>query len=171
MLERVKNRITSLITDTDECIHYPYLNTDGYGDIQHNVNKIKKHLLAHRASYIIYNGELNPEEIVRHTCDNPSCINPKHLLKGTHFDNVQDRVNRKRSAIGSKNGRYIDGRTLNKLSKTHHHSRKLTFDQVREILQYLKDKKTCKEIANLFNVKESLIRDISSGRTYKQVER
>lgn len=171
MLERVKNRITSLITDTDECIHYPYLNTDGYGDIQYNVNKIKKHLLAHRASFIIYNGELLSTDIVRHTCDTPSCINPKHLLKGTHLDNVRDRVKRNRSAIGSKNGRYIDGRSSIKIKKIHNHSRKLTDSQVVEVLNYLKDGKKLREVSEILNINYSLIKDISSGRTYKHIKR
>jgi len=29
-------------------------------------------------------------EVVRHTCDNARCINPNHLLSGSHLDNMQD---------------------------------------------------------------------------------
>ncbi len=36
--------------------------------------------------------------IVRHTCDNPRCINPEHLLGGTRGDNNRDRAARGRSA-------------------------------------------------------------------------
>jgi len=43
--------------------------------------------------------------VVRHTCDNPLCINPDHLLIGTHAENVQDRVARNRSAVGENHGR------------------------------------------------------------------
>lgn len=35
---------------------------------------------------------------VRHTCDNPRCINPEHLLLGTWADNNRDRAERVRSA-------------------------------------------------------------------------
>lgn len=36
--------------------------------------------------------------VVRHTCDNPRCINPKHLIGGTLADNNRDRAERGRSA-------------------------------------------------------------------------
>lgn len=36
--------------------------------------------------------------VVRHTCDNPRCINPDHLIGGTKADNNRDRVVRGRSA-------------------------------------------------------------------------
>jgi hypothetical protein len=35
-------------------------------------------------------------ETVRHTCDNPNCVNPSHLVKGTQKQNVQDCLNRGR---------------------------------------------------------------------------
>lgn len=39
-------------------------------------------------------------QVVRHTCDNGRCINPEHLLLGSHQDNVQDRVDRGRTPKG-----------------------------------------------------------------------
>lgn len=36
--------------------------------------------------------------VVRHTCDNPRCINPSHLISGTLADNNRDRAERGRSA-------------------------------------------------------------------------
>lgn len=34
--------------------------------------------------------------IARHSCDNPRCINPEHLVIGTQQDNVQDMMDRGR---------------------------------------------------------------------------
>lgn len=42
--------------------------------------------------------------VVRHTCDNPRCINPEHLTLGTYQDNMDDKVLRGRSARGESHG-------------------------------------------------------------------
>lgn len=34
--------------------------------------------------------------VVRHSCDNPSCCNPLHLLVGSQQENIQDAYDRKR---------------------------------------------------------------------------
>lgn len=44
-------------------------------------------------------------DVVMHTCDNPRCVNPKHLKAGTVDDNNKDRAIKKRSAIGEDSGR------------------------------------------------------------------
>jgi hypothetical protein len=54
-------------------------------------------------SHFIKTGET--PEVVRHTCDNPACVNPNHLLGGTQQQNIDDRQRRDRQAKGSRNGR------------------------------------------------------------------
>lgn len=60
-----------------------------------------KCMLLHRITYC-FTHRVPPEyiegSVIRHTCDNPRCINPQHLLLGTQQDNVQDRVYRERCA-------------------------------------------------------------------------
>lgn len=53
---------------------------------------------AHRVSFELNNGAIPAGLMVRHRCDNPGCVNPKHLITGTALDNVNDRVVRGRSA-------------------------------------------------------------------------
>jgi hypothetical protein len=56
---------------------------------------------AHRAAFLIANGEI-PDEApnVLHSCDNPPCCNPAHLRAGTFRDNNLDIVLRGRTAHG-----------------------------------------------------------------------
>ena len=58
---------------------------------------------AHRFSYIISKGPISKGLLVRHVCDNPSCVRPEHLELGTHKDNMQDKVSRNRSIKGTNN--------------------------------------------------------------------
>lgn len=51
---------------------------------------------AHRVAYTLTKGEIPEGLVVRHTCDNPACCNPGHLILGTRNDNNQDRAERKR---------------------------------------------------------------------------
>ncbi|WP_139234271.1 HNH endonuclease [Methylobacterium pseudosasicola] len=44
--------------------------------------------------------------VVRHSCDNPICCNPAHLITGTQRQNVEDTVNRSRFAKGWLPGRF-----------------------------------------------------------------
>ena len=55
---------------------------------------------AHRVAYEIFVGPVPDGLLVRHTCDNPPCVNPRHLLVGTHQDNSDDKVARARQVRG-----------------------------------------------------------------------
>lgn len=56
----------------------------------------KRRLGAHKVSYVVHVGSVGPGQVVMHTCDNPSCINPDHLRLGTVRDNVSDCINKNR---------------------------------------------------------------------------
>ncbi len=77
---------------------------DGYGQVVVD----GKRLLAHRLAYCEFNN-LNYSDIkgkvVRHKCDNPTCVNPLHLELGSHADNMADRAVRNRTAKGEVHGR------------------------------------------------------------------
>lgn len=40
--------------------------------------------------------EVQPQQVVCHTCDNPPCIWPGHLFVGDQADNEQDKVAKRR---------------------------------------------------------------------------
>lgn len=60
----------------------------GYGQMRCG----KKLVLAHRASWAAFKGEIPVGLFVLHKCDNPSCCNPEHLFLGTNADNMNDMV-------------------------------------------------------------------------------
>lgn len=74
---------------------------DGYGTLASGGGKT---MLAHRMSYEAHIGPIPVGEVVRHTCDNPPCINPAHLLTGIQADNVRDAMDRDRVARGENSG-------------------------------------------------------------------
>lgn len=73
---------------------------DGYGRIVCN----KRLQMAHRVSWLIYNGTIKNKLYVLHKCHNPPCVNPKHLYLGTHRQNMIDAlINDKTVAAINKN--------------------------------------------------------------------
>lgn len=90
---------------SNDCIdHGQKGNKKGYGKTSRGRNT---NVLIHRAVYCDAHGlPLSAIDglVIRHTCDNPRCINPLHLVKGTHQDNVRDRVERGRTARGEGHG-------------------------------------------------------------------
>jgi len=71
---------------------------------------------AHRIAWILNYGQIPNGLHVLHKCDNPSCVNPKHLYLGTNKDNVWDKVNRGRLVIPDNKGE-SNGQAILKLSQ------------------------------------------------------
>lgn len=63
------------------------LQRDGYAKI----NK-QGFWQGHILSYYVFYNSYNPQLLVLHKCHVRSCINPKHLYQGTHFDNNRDTI-------------------------------------------------------------------------------
>ncbi len=55
---------------------------------------------AHRASWMLHNGDIPCGSWVLHRCDVAGCVNPDHLYLGDHAQNTLDAVKRKRMSSG-----------------------------------------------------------------------
>ena len=109
-------RFWSHVQVTDGCWEYTgFRDQQGYGKL---MRKGRGNLFAHRYAYEQSFGP--PTGVVRHTCDNPPCCRPDHLLDGTQADNIKDRQDR---------GRHRPGR----LAGEQHSQAKLTQVQVDEL--------------------------------------
>ena len=83
-------------TDMECTLWKGQLNEVGYG-----LYRLGDHMHeAHRIIYAYVNKcHLFPEDKIRHTCDNPRCVNPEHLIKGTQKDNIVDKAITRRGNV------------------------------------------------------------------------
>lgn len=135
-----------------------------YGNIRFG----KKRKLSHRISYEIYKGKIPNGLFVLHKCDNPICVNPKHLFLGTWDDNNKDRKTKGRSATGNAHGFKLHPEAVAKGEDSA--SSKLTNIQVLEIRRkYIPWKMTMNNLAKIYNVTDGTINGIIHRHTWKHI--
>lgn len=114
----------------------------GYGVTWHN----NKWCRAHRA---VMNAK--PGEIVRHLCDNPSCVNPNHLRLGTSKENSEDMVSKGRQARGELAG-----------------NSKFSVADVRLVRSY-KGQLSSRQVASLMKMSKTNVLDIWNNKIWSHV--
>jgi predicted XRE-type DNA-binding protein len=102
----------------------------------------KSQVLAHRVSYRIYNGPIPNGQMIRHSCDRPICVQPAHLIYGTHDENMHDMV--------------IRGRHLTKLTEAN-----VRWIRASDLTQ--------KTLAEMFGVHRVTISKVLLGKTWRHV--
>lgn len=122
-------------------------SSTGYGSI---TLPGKKTVSAHRFAYETLVGPIPPGQLVRHSCDTPLCVRPDHLIPGTQKQNMQDAIDRKRTATGE-----------------HVNNAKLTVAQVRQIRSAHANGTPQKTLARQYHVYKGTISEIVHRRTWK----
>lgn len=166
----------------------------GYAGLTVRKNGSRQSILAHRLSYQIFVGELEPGLVVCHSCDNPRCANPAHLFQASQKDNCKDAVSKGRNVairpVASEILRKRDlmlvaalegGKTQKQVSDAFGVSqprisiikkgligtrkRKISDKDVLDI--YSRRDKPVKDVAAYFGISENTVKGIRSGRNYK----
>ena len=75
-----------------------YRDKKGYG----RFGAMGRDFMAPQFSFYLARGRLSDLHIL-HSCDNPPCVNPKHLREGTHQENMADMVAKGRGAWQKRN--------------------------------------------------------------------
>lgn len=89
------------VTGLDQCWEWKGgINSGGYAQFCLN----NKSIHSHRLSYFLTRGEIPEGAVIRHRCDNRKCVNPTHLLSGSHQDNTNDMFERNRFPRGETSG-------------------------------------------------------------------
>lgn len=124
------------------CIHNRKTDKRGY------FNFHGKTISVHRAAYQLAFGSIPNGLHVLHRCDNPICVNPLHLMLGTHQLNMQDRNQKGRARGGKSYGEK-------------HPGVKLTDKNIIEIrTQYGKGDISQRELARIYGVSQGHISEI-----------
>lgn len=106
---------------------------------------------AHRIAYHLTHGAVPAGAFVRHTCDNPACCNPAHLVAGTQRENMRDMSRRGRA-------RQTPPRAI------------LTEDDVRDIRRRRASGERCADLAREYGVSYTCISLTSRGLKWAGVE-
>ncbi len=121
----------------------------GYGQIMIGGKKRG----AHVASFLLFVGSVDLGVHIRHTCDNRSCVNPRHLLAGTNADNMRDKISR---------GRQLRGTACPQA--------RLDDEMVREIRARKKAGESAASLALLFGIHVMHVTRVASGRAWRHVK-
>jgi hypothetical protein len=127
------------------------LNEKGYGQVWWD-GRMRR---ANRVAHELFIGPIPEGLEVCHDCDNRGCVNPRHLVAGTHQKNMADAVQRVR---------------LRGHKGEEHPMHKLNEADVRKILWLLKQGIFQRKLATTFGVTQACVSLIARGKTWSHLK-
>lgn len=73
-------------------------DSGGYGVARAGKTNVK----AHRYAWTLANGPIPDDLVILHSCDNPLCVNVRHLSAGSQAENMRDMAQKGRAANSKK---------------------------------------------------------------------
>lgn len=131
----------------DACWSWTGYKMNGYGQLG-PTNRGGSPRRAHRVAYELAKGAIPEGKLVMHTCDNPPCCNPAHLIVGTPKMNAQDAARKLRMPHGEAHVRA----TVTDATAT----------TIRTLAQHMGDK----QIAQQLGLPVQRVRAIARGRSF-----
>lgn len=147
-------------SELDKC--WPWNGTiasNGYGFFSFG-GRMNGNVGAHRIAWLIAqpgDARLERGDEICHSCDNPICVNPHHLFRGSHSDNMADA--RKKGIVKPLQPRY--GQLNNRAT--------LDETAVREIRRLATCGTSQRAIAAKFGVKQAAVWNVIHRRTWAHV--
>lgn len=111
--------------DSNGCIQWLGVKTrGGYGMLRVNSDPNNSNTTAHRIAWVLERGDLSPEILVLHRCDNPSCVAVDHLFIGYPAANTHDMMAKGRHGWRERTPwqklDFADGKKIRKLRDAGH---------------------------------------------------
>ena len=157
------------IQEEDECWEWMrHKDNGGYGVFRICKDGKKMLYKAHRVSWMLRYGEIPEGDgyhgvCVSHHCNNPSCVNPKHLKLGTQKENIQDRVNQGRNGC-------LRGIPNPKVSGINAGLHKLTDSEVIEMREkWAVGNITQQQLADKYGVSNQTVSQIVNRKMWKYI--
>ena len=150
MKNRTKDYVAILSGPEEECweiISHKSKGSNEFDTYPRIRYKGKREKISRVIYTLVHKKEIGKGNVIMHACDNPACVNPKHLIEGTQKENVLDMLKKGRAVKPPR-----------------------TYDLPDNIvLQVFNSNESYRYLAEKYNISEQTVSDIKTGKNYSSV--